>query len=124
MIGDQKKRSGFLGPSRKKMANRTARKAASSALGHGMLAIAAMSMLILSFAYNADASPAMGRFSSPMLRLRGGSSAPKMTRTASQQDVANPSVSRPGPGTKDARKEKIWQLTKAYKPVDKESIQR
>eukprot|EP00284_Hemiselmis_tepida_P013683 CAMPEP_0174937548 /NCGR_PEP_ID=MMETSP1355-20121228/60771_1 /TAXON_ID=464990 /ORGANISM="Hemiselmis tepida, Strain CCMP443" /LENGTH=842 /DNA_ID=CAMNT_0016184403 /DNA_START=3 /DNA_END=2531 /DNA_ORIENTATION=- len=47
-----------------------------------------------------------------------------MTRSASQQELSRPDVSRPGPSGKDAKKEKIWQLTKGYKPVDKESIQR
>jgi len=104
---------------------RTTHRSASSALGHGALAIAAITMLVLCFAIDADATTTpMGRMNSPMLRLRGGASSPKMTRSASQQDMSNPNVSRPGPQTKDSRKEKIWQLTKAYKPVDKESIQR
>jgi hypothetical protein len=102
---------------------------AASAVGHGMLAALSVAVIILSFSHEADASVSSWTQRSkvtldPMLRLRGGATAVKMTRSASQQDMSKPDVSRPGPSTKDSRKEKIWQLSKAYKPVDKESIQR
>jgi len=47
-----------------------------------------------------------------------------MTRSASQQDLSNPSIKRPGPGTKDPVKEKIWSISSTYKPADKTSIQK
>jgi len=47
-----------------------------------------------------------------------------MTRSASQQDMSKPDVTRPHAANADDRTEKIWKLTKQYKPVDKESIQR
>jgi hypothetical protein len=61
----------------------------------------------------------------PMLRLKGGNAQTlRMTRSASQQDLSKPGVDRPGPADKDARKQKIWELSKGYKAADKESIQR
>lgn len=61
----------------------------------------------------------------PMLRLKGGDAQTlRMTRSASQQDLSKPGVDRPGPADKDARKQKIWELTKGYKAADKESIER
>jgi len=60
-----------------------------------------------------------------MLRLRGGSAQSlRMTRSASQQDLSKPGVDRPGPTEKDSRKQKIWELSKAYTRADKESIER
>jgi hypothetical protein len=61
----------------------------------------------------------------PMLRLKGGdANTLRMTRSASQQDLSKPGVDRPGPADKDARKQKIWELSKGYKATDKESIER
>ena len=55
------------------------------------------------------------------LSLRGGSS---LTRSASQQDLSNPAVKRPGPdGGGDVQK-KIWSISSQYKPADKTSIQK
>eukprot|EP00281_Chroomonas_sp_CCMP1168_P020312 CAMPEP_0206226596 /NCGR_PEP_ID=MMETSP0047_2-20121206/8180_1 /ASSEMBLY_ACC=CAM_ASM_000192 /TAXON_ID=195065 /ORGANISM="Chroomonas mesostigmatica_cf, Strain CCMP1168" /LENGTH=893 /DNA_ID=CAMNT_0053649703 /DNA_START=88 /DNA_END=2769 /DNA_ORIENTATION=+ len=98
-------------------------------MGHASLALVAVAAITLAATF--DSAEAVS--STPLwagrpslvsnMGLRGGSSA-KMTRSASQQDLSKPDIKRPGPGTKDARKEKIWQLTKQYKPVDKESIQR
>lgn len=108
---------------------RTHRSLIAAVAGHSVLAALSIAIIGLSFSLEADASVSSWTQRSrvtldPMMRLRGGSSGVKMTRSASQQDMSKPDVSRPGPSTKDSKKEKIWQLSKAYKPVDKESIQR
>ncbi len=56
------------------------------------------------------------------LSLRGGQGS--LTRSASQQDMSNPSVKRPGPPTDSAIQKKIWTLSSQYKPADKLSIQK
>ena len=57
------------------------------------------------------------------LSLRGGQG-PQLTRSASQQDMSNPNVKRPGPAGEDAISKKIWSLSSSYKPADKTSIQK
>ena len=57
------------------------------------------------------------------LALRGGQG-PSLTRSASQQDMSNPNVKRPGPTGGDAVQKKIWALSDKYKPCDKTSIQK
>jgi hypothetical protein len=111
-------------------AMRTRSALAAAAVGHSMLAAVSIAVIVLSLSLEADASVSSWTTQrsratlDPMMRLRGGATAVKMTRSASQQDMSKPDVSRPGPATKDSRKEKIWALSKGYKPVDKESIQR
>jgi len=89
------------------------------------LTIAALSLLVLALAMN-DADAAQPLASSSFLgnmRLRGGQEY-VMTRSASQQDLSKPDVKRPGPGSKDPTKEKIWSLSNTYKAADKTSIQK
>lgn len=106
----------------------TRRRLSTAVMGHSALALMAVSIIALAFSHEVEGVSATsfagrGRATlEPIMTLRGGSG--KMTRSASQQDLSKPDIKRPGPVTKDARKEKIWQLTKQYKPVDKESIQR
>lgn len=69
------------------------------------------------------ALPAPGSASLGNMRLRGGVEI-SMTRSASQQDISNPNVKRPGPPTSDPKKNKIWSLSQQYKPADKLSIQK
>ena len=57
------------------------------------------------------------------LALRGGQG-PSLTRSASQQDMSNPNVKRPGPAGDSAVQKKIWSLSDKYKPADKVSIQK
>ena len=57
------------------------------------------------------------------LSLRGGQGA-TLTRSASQQDLSNPNVKRPGPAADSATAKKIWSLSEQYKPADKTSIQK
>ncbi len=57
------------------------------------------------------------------LSLRGGQG-PTLTRSASQQDMSNPNVKRPGPAGDSAVQKKICSLSDKYKPADKTSIQK
>jgi len=84
----------------------------------GAAVIAAATVCSASAAAPLPSSASLGS-----MRLRGGLEV-AMTRSASQQDISNPNVKRPGPVSKDPKKEKIWSLSQQYKPADKTSIQK
>ena len=88
------------------------------------LTIAIISALALAIAFSdVDAARPLPTSTMSNLRLRGGQEM-VMTRSASQQDLSKPDVRRPGPSSKDPTKEKIWQISSAYKAADKTSIQK
>lgn len=58
------------------------------------------------------------------LSLRGGQGGSTLTRSASQQDLSNPNVKRPGPAGGGEVQKKIWSISSQYKPCDKTSIQK